>query len=481
MTDPAVLQRALARERTARKCAEELLDDKSRQLYRANEELNEAAIRLQQEAVTTRMILQTAAEGIITFGEDAVIQLANPAAEQIFGCDAGYLTGKPIWDLLPTGEETLPGQIDPMDKFFWTSTERVEPRKTYGRRRDGGLFEMELAGSRVHLPDRVLYTWLVRDITARNTLERQLALAQKLESVGQLAAGIAHEINTPIQFVGDNLTFLNQALDKWNAQFELHEQLYLQTIAGEDTTDLCEQISESKKKAKIDFLRTEFPIAIQQSIEGTERVAAIVRSMKEFSHPGKQRKTAIDLNKAIESTKTVSRNEWKYVAKLELKLAPDLPPVPCYLGELNQVLLNLVVNAAHAIAEKNAKDGVASDKLGEIQIVTSRDDDFALIEVSDNGGGIPDEVRHRIFEPFFTTKAVGKGTGQGLSIAYSVIVEKHGGTISVDSESGVGTTFSIRLPLSNTASSGNTASSSNTTSTNSSTEKTGHDYSNSIR
>ena len=467
MTDVAVLERALKRERTARKCAEELLEAKSRELYIANEELNAVAIRLQHEAVTTSMILQTAAEGIITFGEDAVIQLANPAAGQIFGCECGDLTGKPIWDLLPTGEETFPGELEAMDEFFWTSTEHAEPRKTYGRNRDGALFEMELAGSRVHLPDRVLYTWLVRDITARNTLERQLALAQKLESVGQLAAGIAHEINTPIQFVGDNLTFLNQALQKWNALFDLHEQLHLQTIASEDTTDLCAKISETKKKAKIDFLRAEFPAAIQQSIDGTERVAAIVRSMKEFSHPGKQRKTAVDLNKAIESTKTVSRNEWKYVATLELKLDPDLPPVPCYLGELNQVFLNIVVNAAHAITEK-AKHGVADSELGRIEICTSREDDFAVIKISDDGGGISDEVRHRIFEPFFTTKPVGKGTGQGLSIAYNVIVEKHEGTISVDSESGKGTTFTIRLPFANTeagpSSTGNR-----------------HDYANSLR
>lgn len=442
MTDVAALERALRRERTARKCAEKLLEDKSLQLYRVNEELNEAAVRLQHEAETTHMILQTAAEGIITFGEDAVIKSANPAAEVIFDYKPNGLTGQAIWQLLPTGEETTSTRIEPMDEYYWTATERVAARRTFGRKSDGSLFEMELAGSRVHLQDEILYTWLLRDVTERGALERQLALAQKLESVGQLAAGIAHEINTPIQFLGDNLTFLDQAFQQWSSLFDLHEQLYLQSIAGEDTVDTCEQISKASKRAKVDFLRKEFPAAIQQSIDGSERVAAIVRAMKEFSHPGTQRKTSVDLNKAVESTTTVSRNEWKYLAKLECELDPDLPPVPCYPGELNQVLLNLVVNAAHAIGEKNEPD-----QLGEIRITTGRQEQFAVIRVADTGAGMPQKVRDRVFEPFFTTKPVGKGTGQGLSIAYNVIVEKHKGTIDIDSERGVGTTVTIRLPL----------------------------------
>ena len=446
MTDVDVLQRSLARERKARKTAEKLLDDKSRLLYRTNEELNTAAIRIRQEAAMTEMILQTAAEGIITFGEDAKIRSANPAAEQIFGYAEGELHDASIVELLPTGEETTAiTHITPMDEHFWTSAERVAARRTYGRKKEGVIFEMELAGSRAQLEDTLLYTWIVRDITDRGNLERQLALAQKLESVGQLAAGVAHEINTPIQFVGDNLTFLKNAFGKWDSLMQLYEQLYLDCISGNDTADICEQIARKAKRVQLGFLREEFPAAIEQSSEGTQRVAKIVRAMKEFSHPGTHQKTEIDLNQAIESTATVSRNEWKYVAKLDMDLDPNLPPVSCYPAELNQAILNLVVNGAHAIAERgNGEDG---NDLGTITLTTEQFEQHVEIRVSDTGSGIPDSVRDRIFEPFFTTKPVGKGTGQGLSIAYSVIVEKHGGTIDIESQRDVGTTFIIRLPF----------------------------------
>ena len=188
------------------------------------------------------------------------------------------------------------------------------------------------------------------------------------------------------------------------------------------------------------------PQAIRQSLEGTERVAKIVRAMKEFSHPGVEEKTAIDLNRAIESTVTVSRNEWKYVAEVVTDLDPDLPLVRCLPGDLNQAVLNLVVNAAHAI-EKRREVERNVDQLGHIAVSTRRVGDQVELRVADDGTGIPADVLPRIFDPFFTTKPVGKGTGQGLAITYSVVVEKHGGTIDVETESGRGTTFILRLPL----------------------------------
>ncbi len=281
------------------------------------------------------------------------------------------------------------------------------------------------------------------DITERRVLETQLLQAQKLESVGQLAAGIAHEINTPIQFVGDNIQFLQ---DSFNDLLRLLEA-YKKTCEGRGGSEKMEQQLQEARALEdeidLPYLMEEIPKAIEQSLEGVKRVAKIVRAMKEFSHPGAEEKMLIDLNHAIENTITVARNEWKYVADLETDLDPDLPPVPCLPGELNQVILNLIINAAHAISDV-VKEGGGK---GKIKISTKRLGNWVEIRVSDTGTGIPEEIRERIFDPFFTTKEVGKGTGQGLAIARSMVVDKHQGTIDLQTEVGKGTTFIIRLPL----------------------------------
>ncbi|MGD9128004.1 MAG: HAMP domain-containing sensor histidine kinase, partial [Planctomycetia bacterium] len=188
----------------------------------------------------------------------------------------------------------------------------------------------------------------------------------------------------------------------------------------------------------------ETPKAIQQSIEGVDKVAEIVRAMKEFSHPGSDKKQSIDLNRAIESTLTVSRSEWKYAGEVVTKFDPDLPLVPCFPNEFNQVILNLIVNAAQAILEGADE---SSTPQGTITISTTHENDWVEVRIQDTGTGIPEEIRSKVFDHFFTTKGVGKGTGQGLAIAYSIIVEKHGGTINFESEVGEGTTFIVRLPL----------------------------------
>jgi signal transduction histidine kinase len=194
----------------------------------------------------------------------------------------------------------------------------------------------------------------------------------------------------------------------------------------------------------VEYLMEEVPKAIQQSLDGIERVAGIVQAMKEFSHPGTEEKTAIDLNRAIQSTITVARNEWKYVAEVVTEFDSCLPMARCLPGEFNQVILNLIINAAQAIAE-TAQEGDAAR--GTITISTRRDGEWAEIRIGDTGTGIPEAIRSRVFDPFFTTKEVGKGTGQGLAIAHSIVVDKHQGTITFDTETGKGTTFIIRLPL----------------------------------
>lgn len=285
---------------------------------------------------------------------------------------------------------------------------------------------------------------LGQDITQRLMLETQLAQAQKLESIGQLAAGIAHEINTPIQYVGDNTRFLGDAFkDLLNLQ-EKNKNLLAAVRAGAAAGEFLDQTERALGEIDLDYLMGEIPLAISQSLEGVERVAKIVRAMKDFSHPGTVEKEAVDLNKAIESTITVARNEWKYVAEMLTDLDPSLPLVPCRADEVNQVVLNIIINAAHAIGEVVGREPAQK---GTITIKTSKHGNGVEISISDTGGGIPEEIRTKIFDPFFTTKEVGKGTGQGLAISHAVIVEKHGGSIDFDTAMGQGTTFFISLPV----------------------------------
>ena len=272
-----------------------------------------------------------------------------------------------------------------------------------------------------------------------------LAQAQKLESIGQLAAGIAHEINTPAQYVGDNVEFLEQSFAELGELLKMYRALQAAAEAGEVSPELISEVSAAAANADIEFLSEEIPRALAQSREGIGRVTTIVRAMKEFSHPGSAEKKPVDLNRAIESTVTVASNEWKYVAELETDFDAQLPSVPCLAGEFNQVVLNIVVNAAHAIEEGQPEGQVEK---GKIRISTKREgEDWVVVEISDTGPGMTDEIRSKVFDPFFTTKEVGKGTGQGLAIAHSVVVAKHRGTIEVESEIGQGTTFRIRLPL----------------------------------
>lgn len=292
---------------------------------------------------------------------------------------------------------------------------------------------------------------VLRDITdikkaekKRAELEMQLRQAKKLEAIGRLAAGIAHEINTPTQYVSDNTRFLRDAYVRVLKVLEAYGRLLQASREANVDSALIADIEAAIADADLDYLIAEAPKAFIQSLEGLDRVATIVRAMKEFSHPGGEEKQTIDLNHAINNTISVCGNEWKYVAEMALDLDPTLPLVPCLPGDFNQVILNLVVNAAHAI-ENTANDG--EKHKGTISISTRRDGDWVEIRIGDTGTGIPEKNRDKIFTLFFTTKEVGKGTGQGLAISHSVIVGKHAGTINFETEQGKGTTFVIRLPL----------------------------------
>ncbi len=298
--------------------------------------------------------------------------------------------------------------------------------------------------SQAKLSDKTILQYVFRDITQRKQMEIQLGHAQKMESIGQLAAGIAHEMNTPLQFISNNTSFLRESfgylIDVLNDYNQLAGQLKNETSSMEMVKKINAKIIEKD----LDFLIDEIPEAIDQSLEGIGRVNKIVQAMKEFSHPGMDEEKPNDLNKAIETTLNISQSEWKYVANIETSLDPELPLVPCCINDFNQSVLNIIVNASQAI-----KDSLESERnqKGTINIVTRQKGKWAETIIKDSGTGIPEEIRAKVFDPFFTTKEVGQGTGQGLALAYNMIVKKHNGEISMDTELGEGTTFMIRLPL----------------------------------
>jgi len=278
----------------------------------------------------------------------------------------------------------------------------------------------------------------------RRLAESQLFAARKLEALGRLAAGISHEINTPTQFIADNTRFLDKSFGELVPLLEKAGELADAVCSGASCRALADELKLAMNETEVAFLAGEIPRAIGESLEGIEKVGHIVQSMTEFSHPGGEEFTHGDINHAIENAVTLAASEWKYVADVETNLDPELPLVPCLMGGVNQVILNVLVNAAHAIADRLGNP--PADK-GTITMSTRLDGDWAEIRVSDTGSGIREEARSEIFDPFFTTKEVGKGTGQGLSIAHGIVVNQHGGTLTFETEVGVGTTFIIRLPL----------------------------------
>ncbi|MCA9727749.1 MAG: PAS domain S-box protein, partial [Candidatus Eisenbacteria bacterium] len=412
----------------------------------------EDALRSQEALMRT--ILDSAREGIWGVDRGGATVFVNRSAAQLVGWEVSDLIGRNIHEMLESqsagdGAAMVPAHQEstcPICRALATGTPEPVRRETF-RRRHGDPFPAQCSVNPTYLEGEVAGAVVTfNDVTEQLRMETQLLQAQKLESIGQLAAGIAHEINTPTQYLTDNIYFLR---DSFQSLREFVETCRVspgseEPPASEGTENPGPGTTPPVPDADIDFLLTEIPLAIDQSLEGLSRVSTIVRAMKEFSHPGTHEKVPVDLNQAIRNTVTVSRNEWKYVATLDLDLDPELPLVPCYVVDLNQVFLNLIVNAAHAL---EARSKGAREAMGHIRVTSRSVDGWAEIQVSDDGCGIPAQQLGKIYDPFFTTKAVGKGTGQGLAIAHSVVVSKHEGTIDVRSEVGRGTTFTVRIPL----------------------------------
>ena len=337
-------------------------------------------------------------------------------------------TGEPLIDIQE--EETWPD-----GHRSWVSTTKMPLRDSEG----------DIVGTFGISRDITVSKKLAED---RRELELQLQLNSKLESIGRLAAGIAHEINTPTQYLTANIRFLDESFAALDAVFQAHRAFRNAVAASPLASDpaiagALDALARADRDADLPYLLGEIPVTLKQSLEGLGRVARIVHSLKEFSHPGSASKTPADLAQIAQNALTVSRHEWKYVAEVVTDFSPDVRPVPCIADQVGQVILNLVINAAHAIGDtlkpRNRERGV-------IAVRTRHSDTHAIVEIQDDGTGIPDHVRARLFEPFFTTKPVGKGTGQGLALVRTIVEANHQGLVALETNVGVGSIFRLSFP-----------------------------------
>jgi len=370
------------------------------------------------------------------------VQRWNLTAAATFGISKANVRGKPLKDCgIHWLNPKTQAEID-----SWLSLTGSKRCEDLSFEKNGEPHSLGVTVNPIKFADEKQAGLLITgaDTTERMHLEEQLRQSQKLEAIGQLAAGIAHEINTPIQYVANNTAFIKESWESVIQLLALCETMRQEAASGPVSAESIATLERLVKHADVEYLQKEMPNAINQSLEGLKRVAQIVKAMKEFSHPGSDEKAPIDINRSIETTIAVARNEWKYVADVITDFDSSLPPVPCFQGQFNQVILNLIVNAAHAIA---SVVGDGSQEKRKITITTRQVGESAEIAIQDAGPGIPAEIRSRVFEPFFTTKAVGKGTGQGLALAHATIVKAHQGRIWFETEVGRGTTFFIQLPL----------------------------------
>jgi PAS domain S-box-containing protein len=384
-----------------------------------------------------RSMVEQCSSGIVVQSSKHVVY-ANRAALDCLGYgEPGELVGRPLNELLdleslatllpnlrklgPDDDQLFIGEL----KFLTRSRATIDAEVYHSAIEFG-------AGSATMID--------FRDVTQTKRLEHELRQAQKLESIGRLAAGIAHEINTPIQYVGNNAHYLNEMVSDVLGLLDRSRDELRALRAQRDGARALEELAAEEEQADLDYMRREGPRSVAAILEGVSRVSRIVAAMKSFSHPGSDQATPMNVNQMVADTLVVASYELKNTAIVTTELA-ELPPVPGYPADLNQALLNLVVNAAHAIADRRE-----AGEPGAIRISTRAEDGHVAISVADNGCGMPPHVQARLFEPFFTTKEVGRGTGQGLVLARAV-AQKHGGTIDFESAVGRGTTFVLRLPV----------------------------------
>jgi PAS domain S-box-containing protein len=406
----------------------------------SSSEMQELNASILEERDKFASIFEAAPSGIMMTNLEGAIVEVNGAFAAILGFSRAELVGRNVADLVE------PAESDSVRDNVRKLASGVIAKTKVHRRLLNHKGELVLTDVRVQtMFDRSreprMMLALIDDVTDRVRLEMELRHSQKLESVGRLAAGIAHEINTPIQFVGDNVAFLADVFEQLLSLCDTYHTMCQKAAASPLCPADFEQVRQREDAADLDYVRENVPDSIKSTIDGVTRVARIVQSMKAFAHPDRGERTVADINAALRDTLTVATNELKYVASVEVDFG-HIPAVSCFLSDLNQVFLNLLVNAAHAIKDVVGKSG----QRGLIRVRTYQERSHVVVAIGDTGSGIPPAIRGKIFDPFFTTKGVGKGTGQGLALAHSVVVEQHGGSITFETEPGRGTTFFVRIP-----------------------------------
>lgn len=389
---------------------------------------------LTDQTVRLNTVLDSATSAIITINNLGTIISFNLAAEQIFGYSAREMIGQNIKSLMP--ESVAAVHDDYLQSYRETQESSIigQRREIDARRKNRDIFPAMLRVNPMIINGETFFSGFIDDITETKMLAAQLMQAQKLEAIGQLASGIAHEINTPIQYIGDNLSALQDNFSEILAcQTKLYEMADI---------NLKTELDKLIEQHDLEFILEDSPKAIKQAKEGVDRVAEIVRAMKSFSHiDSSQGKQNADLHECLKNALTISRNSYKNIAEISTEFADDISHIECFPSELNQVFLNLIINAAHAIEEKQ-------NGIGLIKVKTRKLDNIVEISIQDNGAGIDPAIQQKVFNIFFTTKEVGKGTGQGLSLSHNIVVERHHGKLFFESTKDIGTTFFIQLPIS---------------------------------
>ncbi len=393
------------------------------------------------------LLLRATQDGIVDVDLVTQEEIHNPRFAHLFGFDDDASDDYPRrWRKLvhPAEVESTERLIQDHLVADWPFVTTLRMRHRTGGYRNimlRGAAERDGAGE----PRRMVLVF--SDISERIELEtrnaERLLQVEKLSAIGQLSAGVAHEINTPMQYIGDNLHFARTAVADLLRYGARLKALLEAERSDADEGALAAALAEAAEEADIDYVTAELPRAIERSLDGIARVTAIVRALKTFAHPGSDDMAPVNVAGLVENSVALAINEWKYVANVDVSIDPELPEVVCAGGELGQVLLNLIVNASHAVAERVGTSG----EKGRISIQARRDGTDARLSVRDTGAGMPESVRSRVFEPFFTTKPVGKGTGQGLALAHASVVKRHGGSIDFETAVGVGTTFVVRIPI----------------------------------
>ena len=366
----------------------------------------------------------------------------NRACERATGYTFEQLKGRPIWDLLflPEEAQCVKARLADVAAGYFPQ----DGENTWVTR-DGRHLLTSWSNTAILAEDgtveHIVATGI--DITERKRVEEEREQMElELRMAQKLASGIAHEISTPVQFVGDSVHFLRECFDDLDALLEDYRKLGAEAESARVPASALARVREREERIDLADIREGVPEALGRTLEGVERISSIVKAMKDFSHAGCAGKAPADLNDAIETTLALARHEYRYVADVTTELG-ELEPVTCIASDLNQVFLNLIINAAHAIEDTRS----SGDAKGHIRIRTSQEGEEAVIEITDTGEGVPDHITERIFDPFFTTKEIGRGSGQGLAISRSIVVDKHGGSLIFKTQPGQGTTFKVRLPL----------------------------------